>query len=81
MNIADSFEWTLQVGAGKIESDRKPLSALPQMLTTVSAVVSVMKGMDSFRFCPGNEDERYFPIQAARKGVFKDSTGIQSWSF
>ena len=32
------------------------------------------------KFCPGNEDEGYFHIQAARKGIFKDSTGKMLYS-
>ena len=68
VQITGGFEWTMQIGGDKIGSDREPPSTLPQVLTTVSAVMRVIVGIDSLKFCPGNEDERYFPIQAARKG-------------
>ena len=41
----------------------------------MSAVLTVIEGMASFKFCCGNEDEKYFSVQASRKGLFKDSTG------
>ena len=75
MQITSNFEWTVQIRGEKISSNRKPLCALPQVLTIVSTLMRVTECLDSMRFCPGNMDEKYFPIQAAKKGVFKNSTG------
>lgn len=75
MQVTDEFEWRMQIGQHRISSDRKPLSTLPQLLTTVSALRRVIEGVESLKFCPGNEDDKYFSVQAARKGIFKDSTG------
>lgn len=58
-----------------MESSRRLLSSLPQFITTVSSVLRVIEGIDSFSFCRGNEDEKYFSVQASRKGVLRDSTG------
>ncbi len=58
-----------------LPSDAELLAALPQNLNTVRDVKKVIDGLDSLQLCTGNDDERYFSIQAARKGVFKGSTG------
>ena len=41
----------------------------------MSSIRDVIKLLDSLHFCIGNADEKYFPLQDARKGVFMDSTG------
>ena len=75
MQITECFEWAVQIGGNKINSGRQPLSALPQVPTTVLAVKSVLEGIDCFNFCFGNKDKKYISLQAARNGIFKDSTG------
>ena len=44
----------------------------------MSSIRDVIKLLDSLHFCIGNADEKYFPLQDARKGVFMDSTGTAS---
>ena len=56
-------------------SDKEPLTRLPQVLSSVSAVRRLTDDLATLKFCPGNEDEKYLVLQEARKGVFKDATG------
>ena len=81
MEVKEDLSWTLQVGERRIASDNIPLAALPQTLNSVSKVRRLIEGLETLKFCTGNEDEKYFPVQAARKGLFKDPTGVISCVF
>ena len=81
MEVKEDLSWTLQVGKRRIASDNIPLAALPQTLNSVSKVRRLIEGLETLKFCTGNEDEKYFPVQAARKGLFKDPTGVISCVF
>ncbi len=75
VEITGDLAWSLLIGVKRIESNTKPLVGLPQMLTSVSTVRVVIEQLESLAFCKGNEDDKYFPVQEARKGVFKDPSG------
>ena len=51
------------------------------MLTSVPSVREVIKRLEFLYFCIGNAADKYFSLQAARKELFKDSTGkiVISW--
>lgn len=75
MEVTEELTWSLQIGQQRVESRSKHLGALPQVLTSLSNVRHSVEGLESLHFCTGNEDSKYFAVQAARKGVFKDPTG------
>ncbi len=75
MEVTEELTWSILIGRQQIESHSKQLGALPQALTSVANVRRSIEGLEALKFCTGNEDSRYFPVQAARKGVFKDPTG------
>lgn len=58
-----------------IESANDPLQTLPQKLSSVADVMKVIKALESFRFCLGNEGDRFDSLIGSRKGQFKDSSG------
>lgn len=70
-----NLTWSLQIGRQQLKSNSKQLCALPQTLSSVSSVRLSVKGLESMQFCTGNEDSKYFPVQAARKGIFKNPSG------
>ena len=51
------------------------LDPKPTQLRSAVEVSSLLQAIDTCHYCNGNEDERFFPLQAARKGVFKDASG------
>lgn len=78
IEATEDLAWSLQIGQHRIDSHSKQLGALPQTLLSPTDVKRSIDGLESLHFCTGNEDARYFPLQAARKGVFKDSSGPYS---
>ncbi len=52
-----------------------PDNLLPVKLDSVHSISRAIQTLDSCNFCTGNEDERFHPLQAAKKGVFKDCAG------
>lgn len=72
LEICEDFTWVVRSQGNMIElSD----TSLPSTLTTVACVVEAVKFLQSCHFCCGNEDKRFYPLQAERKGMFKDITG------
>ncbi len=63
------------VAGRQLPSDAELLASLPQKLDTVGELKTLLTGLHVLKLCIGNDDERYFDIQAVRKGIFRDSTG------
>lgn len=77
--IDTNLNWRVTAGKKVLQSYISTFGSLPQQLTSVEDVLSVVQFLESCHFCKGNEDEQYFPLQVSRKGVFMDSTGIISY--
>ena len=74
--MLEDYTWLVQVGDKTVHSAGQPLSSLPQLITTVSKLIQSIHRLDGLNVCVGNADEKYHPLQVARKGVFRDPTGI-----
>ena len=74
LEISKDFSWNIRSLGNLIELTGG--SDISSRITSVDALVNVIKFLTSYHFCCGNEDEKYHLIQAERKGVFKDITGI-----
>lgn len=75
IEVKGELDWSVLIGEGRLSSDCSVLAALPHSLSSVTNVRKAISRLESLHYCTGNEDEKYFSVQAARKGVFKDSTG------
>lgn len=75
IEIAIDFSWKVCVAGVGYASSSDLLATLPQVLASAGKVRQAIDGLESLYFCTGNGDEKYFSVQAARKGVFKDYTG------
>jgi hypothetical protein len=73
LHISSELHWNVRIGGVMIEADI--LNALPRTLSSAASLVEVINTLESCHFCVGNDDEKYHPIQAARKGVFMNATG------
>ena len=51
-------------------------SGLPRVLDSPSSLIEAVTALDTFVYCCGNEDSKFFPIQAERHGTFKNTSGI-----
>lgn len=78
IEVKGELDWSVLIGGSSLSSQCDVLSALPSCLCSVTNVRKVIDGLESLHYCTGNEDQKYFSVQAARKGVFKDSTGKTS---
>ncbi len=76
MVINANFTWKIVVGKKELKSSLAPFDILTQRVVSVSGVIEVVRYIESCHLCVGNNDKRYFELQAARKGKFMDSTGI-----
>lgn len=75
IEVVVDFKWTVRIGSSiRLQLNSGPLLDLPQTLNTLNQLRRVTERMESFKICTGNENEKYFPLQAARKGML-DSTG------
>ncbi len=72
--MCGDFSWRLLLAGHPCEEPLDFLQ-LPQKLHTVQDVRKVIDNLNGLQLCAGNDDDRYFTIQAARKGTFKDHTG------
>ena len=45
------------------------------LYSSVSRITELLERLDKAKLCFGNPDEKYFGMQAARKGRFMDSSG------
>ena len=54
--------------------DMKDL-VFPFQASSVNNVITAIQFLGEYSFCCGNDDEKYFAVQAERKGIFKDPTG------
>ena len=71
IKINEDFSWSLTSLGNVIKSCLHQFNRI----TTVVILDNVIRFLESCHFCSGNEDKKYFPIQAKRKGLFKDSSG------
>ena len=49
---------------------------VPNKIISVSSLLETITLINSSSFCCGNEDSRFFPLQAERHGKFNDASGI-----
>ena len=49
---------------------------VPNKIISVSSLLETVTSIKSSLFCFGNEDSRFFPLQAERHGKFNDASGI-----
>ena len=75
LEISNDFTWTVRSLGNLVELKDKTIMCSPR-ITSVEILVNVINFLTTCHYCCGNEDEKYFSIQADRKGVFKDVTGI-----
>lgn len=69
------IHWSVHTEQQVKQSGHTSLATMPQQLSTVSDVGETLQFLQSYHVCTGNEDENYFILQAARKGIFMDFTG------
>ena len=75
LEILPDFSWSFHIHGKSLDLTRTHLDPQPKKLQSAIALSSLLMAIDSSHYCTGNEDERFFPLQAARKGVFKDASG------
>ena len=69
------FSWCLRIGEKQLFSSTSSLASLPSSISSVVALTAVLDFIDSCSICTGNQDPKYAPLIAVRKGVFMDVTG------
>ena len=74
MEVTQDFTWTVRLQGQLIDLASTHLAALPSNLQSVANITAVLDSLDSCHFCPGNSDAKFIPLQASRKGVFRDTT-------
>ena len=76
IKMVDDFSWSLQVYGHPIESHTcSILSAVPQHLVSAELVGQFALQLEHCSVCPGNSDEKFFSLAAAKKGTFMSHTG------
>ncbi len=75
LEITDIFTWTVRIQGQLVDISCTHLALLPCSLHSVSSVSEVIQALESSHFCIGNDDSKYSPLQASRKGVFMDAAG------
>jgi len=76
LEVLSDLSWLLQLPSGQISPSTSPvLEQLPQHITSVSNLRTILSFMDGCSICEGNPDPKFAPIVARNKGIFKDRNG------
>ena len=75
--VGSDLAWHVIVNGKVLLSSSQPFSALPQMITSVRCVLSILHYVGSLVLCVGNDDESFKPLATSRKGSFRDPSGIK----
>jgi hypothetical protein len=67
--------WKFRIQGKQIDLSHTHLNYLPSKLQSAAAVSNLLQAINSCCYCSGNEDKRFFPLQASRKGMFMDASG------
>lgn len=73
--INQDCSWQVQTEGKRLTCSSLPLSGLPQSACSAADVQSIIAFVASCTLCPGNNDEKFTPLIAPRKGNFMNSSG------
>lgn len=73
--IHQDCSWQVQTEGKRLTCSSSMLSVLPQVVSSVADVQNIITFIDSCTTCAGNDDEKFTPLIAARKGAFMDASG------
>lgn len=76
VTITANFQWCLAFGDKKISPDSHAIRGLPNPISSLSHVTTILECVDTCILCAGNPDEKYSVLVSTRKGIFMDSSGI-----
>ena len=76
VEVFEDLKWSLQLPIQQLSpSTSLVLKHLPEAVTSVFVLRSVLMFLDQCTICQGNPDPKFAPIVAHSKGIFKDRNG------
>ena len=76
VEVFEDLKWSLQLPSQQLSpSTSLVLKHLPEAVTSVFVLRSVLMFLDQCTICQGNPDPKFVPIVAHSKGIFKDRSG------
>lgn len=76
VEVFEDLKWSLQLPSQQLSpSTSLVLKHLPEAVTSVFVLRSVLMFLDQCTICQGNPDPKFAPIVAHSKGIFKDRSG------
>ena len=74
--VHQDFFWHVHVKEQKLTTCSPPLSTMPQVISSVADVGDILEFINSCVTCSGNNDDKYAPLIASRKGNFMNASGM-----
>ena len=73
--VSSDLTWHIAVNGNVLTTTATYFSALPQKIVSLQDLLSTFECVDSLASCVGNDDDKFIPLIAARKGSFQNPSG------
>ena len=81
MVVSSDLTWHIAVNENVLPTTSTYFSALPQKIASLQDLLSTLECVDSLSSCVGNDDDKFIPLIAARKGSFRNPSGTPFGTF